>query len=288
MAASRMQRAEADAAAVPIVRRLLVDLEAPFARNWSGDPFLTALFDALSMSFPVGEQFFIDSVRAGLERLPVERRAEFAERARGFIGQEATHRRIHALFNAQLTGQGLINTWERHGLARTAWMADVDRRHWLGATAAYEHFTAILAQWLLRHPQVLEGAEPRLRAMWLWHSAEETEHRSVAFDLYHAIGGDRRWRVKWFRRASFFFVGDAVWQTLSNLRRAGTLWQWRTWCGAAKHLFGRSGLVRETFGPWREYFRADFHPDHQADDLARAWLDANTVSYSLVGAAPGR
>jgi len=83
-------------------------------------------------------------------------------------------------------------------------------------------------------------------------------------------------------------VGDAVWQTLSNLRRAGTLWQWRTWCGAAKHLFGRSGLVRETFGPWREYFRADFHPDHQADDLARAWLDANTVSYSLVGAAPGR
>lgn len=268
---------------VPVVRRLLIDLEAPLERDWcGGDPFRTALFNALSMSFPVGEQFFIDSVRAALERLPDERRAEFAARAQGFVGQEATHRRIHSLFNEHLAHQGLVNTWERHALLRIRWMADVDRRHWLGATAAYEHFTAVLAQWLLGHPQVLAGAEPRLRTMWLWHSAEEIEHRSLAFDLYRAIGGNRRWRVKWFRRATFFFVADAVWQTLSNLRRSGALWRWRTWRSARRVLFGRGGLVRETFGPWRAYFRSDFHPDHAPGTLSREWLLENATAYRIV------
>ena len=45
-----------------VVRRLLIDLETPFARHWcGGDAFRSALFNALSMSFPVGEQFFIDA-----------------------------------------------------------------------------------------------------------------------------------------------------------------------------------------------------------------------------------
>ena len=51
------------------VRRLLIDLESDVPRHWcGGDPFRTAFFDALSMSFPVGEQFFIDAVRNGHSR----------------------------------------------------------------------------------------------------------------------------------------------------------------------------------------------------------------------------
>ena len=85
------------------VRRLRVDLETPFARHWNGgDAFRTAWFNALSMSFPVGEQFFIDAVRDGLKALPAAERERFAAEVQGFVGQEATHRRIHALFNAQL------------------------------------------------------------------------------------------------------------------------------------------------------------------------------------------
>ena len=50
-----------------VVRRLLIDLNTPFPARWNGgDAFRSALFNALSMSFPVGEQYFIDSVRAGL------------------------------------------------------------------------------------------------------------------------------------------------------------------------------------------------------------------------------
>jgi uncharacterized protein len=51
---------------------------------------------ALSMSFPVGEQFFIDSLRRGVKELSPDLHASFAQDIKGFI-QEATHRRITSL-----------------------------------------------------------------------------------------------------------------------------------------------------------------------------------------------
>src|SRR5881394_2082308 len=96
-----------------VVRRLLIDLEAPFERRWNGgDAFRSAYFNALSMSFPVGEQFFIDSVRNGVKTLPDGARDGFEAQVQGFVGQEATHRRIHALFNGHLERMGYTNTWE--------------------------------------------------------------------------------------------------------------------------------------------------------------------------------
>ena len=112
------------------IRRLHVDLAQPFARHWcGGDAFRTAFCNALSMSFPAGEQFFIDSVRAGMAVLPATTKARFEAEARGFIGQEATHRRIHDLFNAHLARQGLDNAWQRRGIVRFAAMQGLDVRH---------------------------------------------------------------------------------------------------------------------------------------------------------------
>jgi uncharacterized protein len=271
-----------------VVRRLLIDLEAPFARHWcGGDPFRTAFFNALSMSFPVGEQFFIDAVRNGFKALAPEAQTRFRDEVQGFVGQEATHRRLHGLYNAQLERFGLVNDWGPRAQARLALLEGADARHALAITAANEHFTAIFAEWLLRHADaVLEGAESRLRTLWLWHSAEESEHRSTAFDLYRALGGNEAWRRTWFRRVTLIFLGDTIRQTVANLRRDGTLWQWRTWRSAAHHLFGRHGLVRHTFGPWRAYFRRDFHPAQQDDAASRTWLAVNAGQYTPVGARP--
>ena len=95
-----------------VVRRLLIDLAQPMARHWcAGDAFRTALFNALSMSFPLGEQFFIDAVRDAHKALPPDLQAQYAAEVRGFVGQEATHRRIHTLFNNHLEQQGLRNLW---------------------------------------------------------------------------------------------------------------------------------------------------------------------------------
>ncbi|MBX3619916.1 MAG: metal-dependent hydrolase [Rhizobacter sp.] len=267
-----------------VVRRLLIDLETPFPRRWAGgDAFRSALFNALSMSFPLGEQFFIDALRAGMKQLPEGQRERFAAEVQGFIGQEATHRRIHGLFNAHLKQQGFVNTWEQRIERRTPPYDEVDARHLVAATAATEHFTAILAEWMLQNTWALDDAEPRLRTMWMWHASEESEHRSTAFDVYQALGGNHEWRVKWFKSVTVLFLTDVTRQTLRNLWVDGALFSLKTWRSAWTTLFGRRGLVRKTYQPWKAYLREDFHPRQQDDALSRDWLRANAGAFSVVG-----
>jgi predicted metal-dependent hydrolase len=266
-----------------IVRRLLIDLDTPLPRHWcGGDAFRTAWFNALSMSFPFGEQFFIDSVRAGMESLPEEQRAAFEPAVKAFIGQEATHRRIHALFNEHLAKQGLVNHWEPRAQRRLKRLEGVDVRAGVAATAATEHFTAIMAEHLLSDGGALDGAEPRLATLWLWHASEETEHRSTAFDLYRALDGNEKWRLRMFRLSTWHFVTDALRQTVNNLWHDGSFWRASTWTGGWRFLFGRRGLVRALAPPWRRYLRADFHPSQQDGTRADAWLREHAASWQPV------
>jgi predicted metal-dependent hydrolase len=267
----------------PVVRRLLIDLDTPPSRHWcGGDAFRTAWFNALSMSFPVGEQFFIDAVRAGVQALPEAQRARFEPMIKAFVGQEATHRRIHTLFNAHLAAQGLHNHWEVRALRRMKRLEGADVRAGVGATAATEHLTAILAEYLLSDPSALVGSEPRLATLWLWHASEETEHRATAFELYRALGGNELWRLRLFRLVTWHFLSDALRQTVNNLWHDGSFWRWRTWASGWRFLFGRGGMLRVLAGPWAHYGRADFHPLQQDESRAEAWLRANAAQFEVV------
>jgi hypothetical protein len=259
-----------------VVRRLLVDLETPFGRRWNGgDAFRTAFFNALSMSFPIGEQFFIDSVRQGLAALEGPQRERFAAEVQGFIGQEATHRRIHGLFNHHLQRQGFVNHWEPRSRRRLQQLEGKDVRGWLGATAATEHFTAIFAEHLLNTPSALEDAEPRLQTMWLWHASEESEHRSTAFDLYRALGGNETWRIRLYWIVTFHFALDLLRQTVNNLWHDGALFRPSTWASGWRLLFARGGLIRTIARPWRRYFDPGFHPSQGDGVPGERWLAAH-------------
>ena len=259
-------------------------MEQPIERRWcAGDAFRTALLDALSLSFPFGEQFFIDSVRNGFKELPAERQERFRAEVQGFVGQEATHRRLHSLYNAHLEKLGYVNEWEPRARARLQQMEGVDVRHWLGVTAANEHFTAIFADFLLHNPDLLGERDLRLKTLWLWHCAEESEHKSTAFDLYQALGGSHEWRVKWMRRVTVFFLADTLRQTFANLRRDGMLWKWSTWTSGFTFLFGKRGLVTLTYRPWKAYFRPGFHPEQQDASASRDWLKAHADRFVAVG-----
>ena len=261
------------------IRRLGVDLDTPLPRHWNGGcAFRTAFFDALSMSFPAGEQLFIDSVRMGLAQLTPDQHARFADEVQAFIGQEATHRHVHTRYNAHLARQGLVNRWEARILKRRQGIeaSGMGPRNWLAVTAATEHITAILSEQLLAHAdELLAGAEPRLRDLWLWHCSEETEHRSTAFELYRALGGNEAWRLRIFRVVSFHFVVDVLRQTASNLWHDGTWWRPSTWASGWRFLFGADGVVPACLPAWRAYLRADFHPSQGDGAPGVRWLADN-------------
>ena len=266
-----------------VVRKILIDMAAPIKARWNGgDAFRSAFFNALSMSFPVGEQYFMDSVRAGLKALPPDQQARFAAEVQGFVGQEATHRRIHALFNGHLETLGFDNALERRARKRIEGNVQINVRNHVGATAATEHLTAIFADWMFQHPEALAGAEPRLQTLWMWHAAEEAEHCSTAFDVYKALGGNEYWRVRLLRLVTWTFAMDMTRQTVRNLWHDGSLFRWSTWRSAATLLFARDGMIRGNYRMWAAYQSPNFHPRQQDTSRSVRWLQDNQDRFSVV------
>lgn len=265
------------------VRRLHIDLGPAISRHWcGGDAFRTAFFNALSMSFPRGEQFFIDAIKRGIEKLPPEGQEAFSAEVKGFIGQEATHRRIHSLFNGHLEKQGLVNHWQARSDRSMSLTADVDPRHNLGITAATEHLTAILSEWGLANPHWFHSEDSRINTMWMWHFSEEIEHKSTAIDVYLALGGNDDWRVRYYRLITKSFLFELARQTLNNLWHDNSWWKPSTWLSAATFLLGHDGLLRSLRGPWKAYLEPGFHPKQLHNQQADLWLKENQSAYSLV------
>lgn len=266
------------------VRKLHVDLSQGFRRHWhSGDAFRSAYFNALSMSFPAGEQKFIDSVLACVKLLPLGKEHDaLRAQLRDFCAQEATHRHVHAQYNAVLEKQGLVNHWEPRIARRFARAAHINPLHHLAITAAFEHYTTVFAEVTLTRPDMLAQADPAMRSVWLWHGMEETEHKSVAFDLYQTVSGNYAWRRRWFFYVSVTFAVDALRQTVNNLWHDGTLFKPGTWVSALQFFWGRpsrgGGWFWLTARRLTHYLHRDFHPwqhNNQADAQNYAAQHAN-------------
>src|SRR4249919_298394 len=77
--------------------------ETATPRLWHGGRVeATAIYNALSTTFPVGEAYFVESVRAFREGAP----PKLAEEIKGFTTQEAIHSREHDAFNKRATSSG--------------------------------------------------------------------------------------------------------------------------------------------------------------------------------------
>src|SRR3954465_14937522 len=156
--------------------------EETLHRLWHGGSVeATAIYNALSSTFPIGEAYFVESVRRFREGGP----PQLAEEIKGFTTQEAIHSREHDAFNkrAELAGYDLstLEAQVEKRLAITRSRPPVVNR---AATMALEHFTAILAHQLLANPQHLARADPEAAELWRWHACEEIEHKGVAYDTW--------------------------------------------------------------------------------------------------------
>ena len=254
-------------------RRKSFDIEAALAEDWHGDSaFVTAWFNAMSLLFPLGEKFFIDSVVHFEDEIDdPQLKAEIA----GFRAQESTHRVHHQKYNELLCRlrDYSLDRFEKHERERMAWAyRELSARRRLAGTVANEHLTAIMAHDMLTNHDVLAGANPGIAELWLWHGIEETEHKAVAFDVFLAVGGTVSERRQALLLNTFFFFKDTLRNLCIQLQRQGKLWSLREWGSGLKYLFIRPGMLRRVLPAWLRFFRRDFHPwQHDNRYLIRAW-----------------
>ena len=176
----------------------------PAPRLWHGGRVeATAIYNALSTTFPKGEAFFVESVRAFRDGVP----GKLAEDIKAFTTQEAIHSREHDAFNRRALDSGYdLSTLEAKVDERLAETKSKPKIASLAATTALEHFTAILAHELLADPRHLDGAEAETAALWRWHAVEEIEHKGVAYDTWlHATRGWSRWK-RWKLKSLLMLV----------------------------------------------------------------------------------
>src|SRR6059058_6038175 len=77
--------------------------EAPAPRLWHGGRVeATAIYNALSATFPVGETFFVESVRKFRDGAP----PKLAEEIKNFTTPEVIHSREHDAFNRRAADAG--------------------------------------------------------------------------------------------------------------------------------------------------------------------------------------
>lgn len=215
----------------------------------------------LSGIFPEGEDFFIRSVRHYADRIT---EPEMKAHVQGFIGQEVTHSREHRELNTRLQQMGYPT--ERTD-RRFRWAMELYERRFspltcLAFTAAFEHYTAVLAETMLTDERARKLlGETEVRSILLWHAFEESEHRAVAFDVYRAVGGSERrriWAMRWatvaFLVSSFLSIG----QSLLGDRAARNPMRLARSFAALRHS---PFLTRDVIRRISSYNRRGFHPD---------------------------
>ncbi|HEX5372573.1 MAG TPA: metal-dependent hydrolase [Aquabacterium sp.] len=239
-------------------------LDGDIPRFWlAGDPFKTRLFDAMSTLFPVGERFFITCVRDFKDRITDPK---LQQQIKDFTRQEAQHSMLHTRYNQRLADQGIgvdriLEGQERRlfGIIRKK----LSREFSLGITAAAEHITAIMADAFVERHHILDGADDRIRALYVWHAMEEMEHKAVAYDVLTGVAqASYLTRVLSMLLVTILFPFH-VFRIMRHMLQVDGFSRWertRIWAKGLWWLYKPGGVFLPLLGQYFSYLKPGFHP----------------------------
>ncbi len=196
------------------VRQPEFEFDFDIPKYWFyNNPVITHNFNGYNLLFPEFERFFIRSVAYFKTQIQDEK---LLEQIKAFSGQESLHAQAHESYFKVLEHQGykinrFLTYYKRYALMIEN-MATPKLR--IALTAAAEHYTATIADIVLTNPALLKNMHPTMKKLIIWHSAEEVEHRTVAFDVMKTIGVNYPTRLLAFFMTSLDML---LWSTLSSL-----------------------------------------------------------------------
>jgi predicted metal-dependent hydrolase len=118
-----------------------------------------------------------------------------------FIAQEGHHYRVHNQFNRELYARyPKLKQFESEIAAAQTRMADTRSLAYnMAYCAGFENLACYMAKFTYEKmlPRY-EGGDPRVVTLFLWHNAEEYEHRSACSDAFAAYSGNYFIRIAGF------------------------------------------------------------------------------------------
>lgn len=259
-------------------------------RYWmAGDAFKTRVFDAVQATFPDGERYFISSVRAFRDQITDP---ALLQAVKDFSMQEGQHGQVHTRYNERLRRQGiLVDAFTKHTRAISEKrLASFSREYNVALTAAFEHFTAMMADLFFAEKDMLAGADPRVRAMFAWHAIEEMEHKAVAYDVMQKVAhvgyGTRIAAMAHATLGFSMFSLIAPWFMLkmdgySTSERLKMYAKGLPWLASP-----RKGVLGRLMPMLASYYKPGFHPNHiPTVHNYKAWLDAYVTTGDPMQAA---
>lgn len=239
------------------VRKLQFNPKAIRRHYFANSPVMSHMLTALSSTFPIGEQFFVHSVRNVRDKVQDEK---LQAQITAFIGQEAMHSKAHAEFNdAWRSDDYNLDRFQAWLARKNEYVKNLHPKIQLAITCAFEHFTALLGGYILRHPEVLATLDDDAVKLWVWHAIEEIEHRAVAFDVYQAVYGDDKIRRMIMRSVTTGFASLTFYSATrlflqdkaKSLPKVG---------GNVFGLYLLGKMFIQLLPEYLSYFKADFHP----------------------------
>ena len=236
---------------------------ASVPKHWfAGLAVPTQITNGVNLLFPVGERFFVRSVYHYLEQIDDP---ELRAAIKGFGGQEGRHARSHEDYFATMRGHGyeidrFLKVYQWISTTLLERIAPPSLR--LAATAAAEHYTAIMAAGTAADVP-LADAHPAMRQLLYWHAAEELEHKSVAFDVLQQVNSSYALRMAGLALSTAMLAG--MWMTATMyLLAQDRITPWaalRTLREMQRQHQGEPIFRRVFVNGIRDYLRRDFHPD---------------------------
>ena len=266
-------------------RDLHFDMAAAGSGPWlDGNEVATAVFNAMSLTFPDGERLFIDAVKAYRSEVS----GKLAQDVKDFITQEAIHSREHHLLNNQIDRtkypvaeiEAAIN--ENIAIGRSG-----GRFRMLMATICLEHFTAMMADLMIDLDvdgvPLFSKTDPALERLWRWHAMEETEHKAVAYDVFLEATSDLPAIKRYFRRSLSMLIitrhfTENITQYAAKLLVADGYDPKDATRAVKAFLWKKPALFGKGWKVWLSWFKPGFHPwDHDNRDVMAKWKEDFTL-----------
>ena len=254
------------------VRRLRFEWPDDLDPDWTPlTPELASVANAVSLLMPHAEPYVVDVVRAELPHLD----EPLAEEAAAWIGQETAHHGAHHRFNRTLVARRpALDRVDRWAATTFGWLARRSSRFGLAYAAGFETLAFTVARWVDRRSSTLfRGADPVPTTLFLWHLAEEVEHKTVAFDVHRARGGGRVSLAVGMVTAMLVTAWFTLLGTLVGMAASGRIWRPSAHAQMAVWTFG---FTFELLPALAASLVSGHHPTSMADP---AWLSVWLQSY---------